>query len=378
MEKKTKMSVCSNCNAEIPKNAKVCPSCGAKNKKPLYKKWWVILLAVIALIGVISNIAGNREERFDWNEIVLRDRLPQPKSNVGSVISNESDNLYMHVEHLSQNDYEAYVAECQSMGYTVESEKDGNRYDAFDDEGYGLSLSYIGESMSISLEAPMEMGTLNWPKSDLTGLLPVPRSTVGKVETDTADSCVIYVGDTPLEDYSAYVDECADSGFALDHDRGDKYYHADDENGNHLSLTYEGNKIMRIDLAKADETEATGESKPAVQAEQGSDPAKTEDQDDALVDGMRPEYKEAMDSYEAFINEYCDFMNKYAESDGTDLSMLSDYTDYLDKYTEMMQDFEAWEDNDLNTAEAAYYAEVQSRVSQKLIEAAQAMPDTES
>ena len=66
------------------------------------------------------------------------------------------------------------------------------------------------------------MGTLNWPKSDLTGLLPVPRSTVGKVETDTADSCVIYVGDTPLEDYSAYVDECADSGFALDHDRGDK------------------------------------------------------------------------------------------------------------------------------------------------------------
>ena len=84
-------------------------------------------MAVIALIGVISNIAGNREERFDWNEIVLRDRLPQPKSNVGSVISNESDNLYMHVEHLSQNDYEAYVAECQSMGYTVESEKDGNR-----------------------------------------------------------------------------------------------------------------------------------------------------------------------------------------------------------------------------------------------------------
>ena len=58
--------------------------------------------------------------------------------------------------------------------------------------------------------------------------------------------------------------------------------------------------------------------------------------------------------------------------------MLSDYTDYLDKYREMMQDFEAWEDNDLNTEEAAYYAEVQSRVSQKLIEAAQAMPDTES
>lgn len=48
MEKKTKMTLCSNCKAEMPANAKVCPSCGAKNRKPFYRKWWVILLAVIA------------------------------------------------------------------------------------------------------------------------------------------------------------------------------------------------------------------------------------------------------------------------------------------------------------------------------------------
>ena len=49
MEKKTKMTLCSNCKAEMPANAKVCPSCGAKNRKPFYRKWWVILLAVIAV-----------------------------------------------------------------------------------------------------------------------------------------------------------------------------------------------------------------------------------------------------------------------------------------------------------------------------------------
>lgn len=39
MEKKTKMTLCSNCKAEMPANAKVCPSCGAKNRKPFYRKW---------------------------------------------------------------------------------------------------------------------------------------------------------------------------------------------------------------------------------------------------------------------------------------------------------------------------------------------------
>ncbi len=30
-----------------------------------------------------------------------------------------------------------------------------------------------------------------------------------------------------------------------------------------------------------------------------------------LVNGMRPKFKEAMDSYEAFYDEYCTFMKKY-------------------------------------------------------------------
>ena len=88
MEKKTKMTLCSNCKAEMPANAKVCPSCGAKNRKPFYRKWWVILLAVIAVIVVISGMIGNREERFDWNEVILSERLPEPGSNVGEIIAN--------------------------------------------------------------------------------------------------------------------------------------------------------------------------------------------------------------------------------------------------------------------------------------------------
>ena len=44
---------CKSCGADIDSSIKLCPQCGTKNKKPLYKKWWfwIIVLFVIIAIG---------------------------------------------------------------------------------------------------------------------------------------------------------------------------------------------------------------------------------------------------------------------------------------------------------------------------------------
>ena len=44
---------------------------------------------------------------------------------------------------------------------------------------------------------------------------------------------------------------------------------------------------------------------------------------------MGKEFKAAMDSYEAFIDEYVAFMKKYEKSDGTDPQMIADYGKYI-------------------------------------------------
>lgn len=82
---------------------------------------------------------------------------------------------------------------------------------------------------------------------------------------------------------------------------------------------------------------------------------------------LRPEFKEAMDSYEAFCDEYCDFMMQYKENP-SDLKLLAGYSDMLIKLSEMEESFEAWEDEDLSKEELAYYVEVTNRVAQKLLE----------
>ena len=86
--------------------------------------------------------------------------------------------------------------------------------------------------------------------------------------------------------------------------------------------------------------------------------------------GLDPDFKKAMDSYEKFMDEYVAFMKKY-QANPSDLSLLVDYADYMSKYADFVEDFEAWDDEDMNTAEAAYYLEVQTSVNKKLLEIVQ-------
>lgn len=96
-----------------------------------------------------------------------------------------------------------------------------------------------------------------------------------------------------------------------------------------------------------------------------STPTTVPETTEALVDGMRPEFKEAMDAYESFYNEYCDLMAKYAKNP-TDLTILGQYAGMLQKAGEMDAAFEKWDEDDLNSAELQYYLAVNSRVLQKL------------
>ena len=91
---------------------------------------------------------------------------------------------------------------------------------------------------------------------------------------------------------------------------------------------------------------------------------------DVSSNEMRPEFKEAMDSYEAFYDEYCAFMKEYSENP-SDLTLLSQYGEMMTQLSDMTEKFEAWNEDEMNDAELNYYLEVSNRVAQKLLEVAQ-------
>lgn len=56
-----KIITCKTCGEEIAANAKVCPKCGAKNKKPFYKTiwFWVVIFVLIIIIASAGNGSDN-------------------------------------------------------------------------------------------------------------------------------------------------------------------------------------------------------------------------------------------------------------------------------------------------------------------------------
>ena len=50
---------CKECGKQISRNAKICPGCGAKNKKPIYKRFWFWLIVVVTFI-IIGAAVGSR------------------------------------------------------------------------------------------------------------------------------------------------------------------------------------------------------------------------------------------------------------------------------------------------------------------------------
>lgn len=61
MEKQAKLVTCKHCGEEIAASAKTCPKCGGKNKKPIYKRPWFIILVVLIVIGAIGSVGGKDE-----------------------------------------------------------------------------------------------------------------------------------------------------------------------------------------------------------------------------------------------------------------------------------------------------------------------------
>lgn len=55
----SKLMKCKTCSKEIASSAKFCPSCGAKNKKPFYKRGWFIVLAIFIIIGAIGSAGSD-------------------------------------------------------------------------------------------------------------------------------------------------------------------------------------------------------------------------------------------------------------------------------------------------------------------------------
>ena len=341
------------------------------------KKAIVIVLCILFILSLTS-CGGDA-----WPTTGLGAMLPKPSSGTVKIHFND-DNFYATVDKAKPDEFANYISACEKLGYTVDAEKKETSYDAYNKDGYHLDLTSFSSSndIMIKLDPPIEMGTLRWPSGEMGKLIPQPDSKTGKTQYENDGSFLLYIGDTTLDQFDEYADKCAQAGFNVEYERGDKYYQANSKNGYHLYLKYEGFNIMSIDVSKIDDeiqdtdtkeknkdsdsTNSSSSSKSVSSAEDKT-VSSADNENTADSSEIRTDIKDAIDSYEIFVDEYCSFMESY---DSSDMQQLAKYTSLVAKELEMANNFKALENQDLTDAETSYYLEVQLRCNEKLLSVA--------
>ena len=83
-----KLKTCKHCGAQIAKNAKFCPNCGGKNKKPIFLRWWfialVILVIIVALGGKGSSKSSETQQAGTSSQKNVESALTEQSSNSNS------------------------------------------------------------------------------------------------------------------------------------------------------------------------------------------------------------------------------------------------------------------------------------------------------
>lgn len=77
-----------------------------------------------------------------------------------------------------------------------------------------------------------------WSEDYLGSKLPKPESDIIRVSVNSEKLYSFDICGATVEDYKNYVEECKAAGFTLDPTNFDQYYHADDKDGNDISVHY--------------------------------------------------------------------------------------------------------------------------------------------
>ena len=232
-----------------------------KNVIKVPKNWIAMLMIILSFALVVpyfSLFKVNMEdyEKYAWNEIALSDMLPTPDSPYGEIISNSESYLALYINKSTEEQYNQYIEACKEKGFTIDMEKTGSLFYAYNEAGYKLSLSYYDYSseMHISLTESRELGTLSWSNSVLAQMLPTPESTVGEIQQDDEKGFTTYVGNTTIDAFNIYVQACEAKGFTVDTDKTDKHFSAKNADGYNLTVEYQGNNVIYISLEGTAET----------------------------------------------------------------------------------------------------------------------------
>ncbi len=421
--RRVKMAFCRNCGEEIPKGARFCTSCGApvdlpnsnpepekdpemvateteledksgfrqedaataldgksnRSGKPFpvfgsialalaviglfcgYSAVPVVIFIVALVLGIVALVKNERKKGLAIAAIVIAAlgfAVAAGGGETGSAdVRKESDGLETAAAASSVTEAEEEVQEFSLDGVTflipARYEADDASFTAAD----GNSAIYILDGDGVTEEQFDKAGDKLDERMDsrITGILtsPVRKSALESEAAGHKARSYCYTGEMSDHPMTAYVEV--------------------------INVTEKEKILLVIGLAEescaeefeADyrevlDTAAYTNAADTRREESDADSAEDADGKESAPGGVDPDLKAFLDEYEAFMDQYIAFMQKY-QANPTDLGLLMEYADMMQEYADFIDKVDAYDSDEMSTADAAYYLEVTTRCTQKML-----------
>lgn len=254
-----------------------------------------------------------------------------------------------------------------------------NPYTFTDEITLGQIYSSQGSiDVTIKLEEIMELSTVGELYPDKTEMVNQNHLVIkSKIITGDTSSAEDYIGadlhfkifNADMSEFDTYLYNYSDGQTSLEsfysHYEYDQIMDCYTENSHDMDMKY-----IQVQYYASQESynSSTLDSvwvfTPAYSTDTAEAPAEETTTETAVADNeISADFKQALDDYEAFWDEYIAFMETYDENDWT---MLAKYASLAAKAVQLDASIAAMEDDEMTTAESAYYLEVTARVLQKM------------
>ena len=281
----------------------------------------------------------------------------------------------MTLNKVDQKTYESYKKDLTDKGYTIDVEDKTDTWLAYNSEGYKIYLIWynVDNKLTVDLDSPITMSEIQWPTTGLATKVPKPNSSLGNISLDNSETFGANIGNTTKQDFENYIKACQDAGYVNNHSKSEKRYSATNNDNYEVVIEYHGNNTIYVSVHAPKEEKTNNNS---INKEDNKSEEKTSSNNNSSTNNssnnnsneIRTDFKNAMDSYEKFMDGYISIMKKY-NSNPSDTELLKEYSSYMSKYNDMINTYNKWNSKDLNDAETKYYIEVQTRVNKKLTDA---------
>lgn len=242
-------------NTNLNSNNNQKEDAGKEQQKSKKKSFKILLATILPIIimCIITSIFGpmlikKAEQDRLMKTLVLASCLPELPVRPIEIKENSNTILKINQKNIDKQTYDQILAKVKEK-YPLDNKDISTSYEAYDSNGTEIILKPQFDTLEIKIRKLSHYGDIIWPASGLASTIPKPLSTKGIISVNRDEYFSADIQYMTKENLRDYFEQCKQYGYNLNiRELNQKIYESKNQNGDRLSLRYDGGNVVSITI----------------------------------------------------------------------------------------------------------------------------------